>query len=228
MPNYDYDLIVIGSGPAGQRAAIQAAKLDKRVAIIERKAVLGGVSVNTGTIPSKTFREAVLDLSGFRERSFYGIVLHGQAEHHDRGPAAADRSGHPARSRPDPASTHTQPSGTDRRNSFLPRCAYREARLRGRPGSGWSRPTYIVIATGTEATMDPHIAFDGRRIITSDDILRWIKLPRTLAVVGAGVIGCEYASMFAALGVRVTLIDRGRACCRSSIPRSSTRSRTPS
>ncbi len=73
MPSYDYDLMVIGSGPAGQRAAIQAAKLDKRVAIIERKTVLGGVSVNTGTIPSKTFREAVLDLSGFRERSFYGM-----------------------------------------------------------------------------------------------------------------------------------------------------------
>src|SRR3954469_15696494 len=73
MPNYDYDLIVIGSGPAGQRAAIQAAKLDKRVTIVERKTVLGGVSVNTGTIPSKTFREAVLDLSGFRERSFYGM-----------------------------------------------------------------------------------------------------------------------------------------------------------
>ena len=72
MPTYDYDLIVIGSGPAGQRAAIQAAKLNKRVCLIERKTVLGGVSVNTGTIPSKTFREAVLDLSGFRERAFYG------------------------------------------------------------------------------------------------------------------------------------------------------------
>ena len=79
---YDYDLMVIGSGPAGQRAAIQAAKLDKRVALIERKTVLGGVSVNTGTIPSKTFREAVLDLSGFRERAFYGVVLHSKAEHH--------------------------------------------------------------------------------------------------------------------------------------------------
>src|SRR3712207_1476564 len=73
MPTYDYDMIVIGSGPAGQRAAIQAAKLDKRVAVVERKAVLGGVSVNTGTIPSKTLREAVLDLSGFRERQFYGV-----------------------------------------------------------------------------------------------------------------------------------------------------------
>src|SRR3954452_2002901 len=74
MPDFDFDLIVIGSGPAGQRAAIQAAKLDKRVAIVERKPVVGGVSVNTGTIPSKTFREAVLDLSGFRERSFYGMA----------------------------------------------------------------------------------------------------------------------------------------------------------
>src|ERR671917_665388 len=71
MATYDYDLLVIGSGPAGQRAAIQAAKLQKRVALVERKTVLGGVSVNTGTIPSKTLREAVLDLSGFRERAFY-------------------------------------------------------------------------------------------------------------------------------------------------------------
>src|SRR6266566_9347551 len=72
MPEYDYDLLVIGSGPAGQRAAIQAAKLDKRVAIVERKAVVGGVCINTGTIPSKTLREAVLHLSGYRERGLYG------------------------------------------------------------------------------------------------------------------------------------------------------------
>src|SRR6476620_11073278 len=73
MTPYDYDLFVIGSGPAGQKASVQDAKLDKRVALIERKPVLGGVSVNTGTIQSKTFREAVLDLSGFRERAFYGL-----------------------------------------------------------------------------------------------------------------------------------------------------------
>src|ERR1051325_9226348 len=72
MPEFDYDLLVIGSGPAGQRAAIQAAKLDKRVAIVERRAVVGGVSINTGTIPSKTLREAVLHLSGYRERGLYG------------------------------------------------------------------------------------------------------------------------------------------------------------
>src|SRR5712691_8488320 len=72
MPEFDYDLLVIGSGPAGQRAAIQAAKLDKRVAIVERRTVIGGVCTNTGTIPSKTLREAVLHLSGYRERGFYG------------------------------------------------------------------------------------------------------------------------------------------------------------
>src|SRR5438067_5752561 len=72
MPQFDYDLIVIGSGPAGQKAAIQAAKLDKRVAIVERKAVVGGVCINTGTIPSKTLREAVMHLSGYRERGIYG------------------------------------------------------------------------------------------------------------------------------------------------------------
>ena len=214
MPNYDYDLIVIGSGPAGQRAAIQAAKLDKRVAIVERKAVVGGVSVNTGTIPSKTFREAVLDLSGFRERAFYGAVLHGQAEHHDRGPAAAHRSGDPARNRRDRGiSSPATASSLSRRR--LPSSIAHTLRLdvRGRSrASGWSPPNIIVIATGTEATMDPHIPFDGQRIITSDDILRLDRLPRTIAVVGAGVIGCEYASMFAALG-------RARDADRSSGPR---------
>src|SRR5687768_7732861 len=72
MPDFDFDLLVIGSGPAGQRAAIQGAKLDKRVGVVERKMVVGGVCINTGTIPSKTLREAVLHLSGFRERSLYG------------------------------------------------------------------------------------------------------------------------------------------------------------
>ena len=82
MDDFDYDLLVIGSGPAGQRAAIQAAKLHKRVAIVERKAAVGGVSVNSGTIPSKTLREAVLHLSGYRERGRLRRVVHRQAAHH--------------------------------------------------------------------------------------------------------------------------------------------------
>jgi NAD(P) transhydrogenase len=208
MPTYDYDLIVIGSGPAGQRAAIQAAKLDKRVAIIERKTVLGGVSVNTGTIPSKTFREAVLDLSGFHERAFYGVsytvkqnitiedllLRADQVIRHE-----IDVIRHQL--------TRNRVEVIAATASFEDPHTVRLEFVDGR-GERQLSAEYIVISVGTEATMDPHIPFDGRRIITSDDILRLDRLPRTMAVVGAGVVGCEYASMFAALGVRITLIDR--------------------
>lgn len=208
MPTYDYDLIVIGSGPAGQRAAIQAAKLDKHVALIERKTVLGGVSVNTGTIPSKTFREAVLDLSGFHERSFYGasysvkqnitiedlLVRTDQVIRHEIDVTRLQLTRNNIDVIAATASFH---------DAHTVKVDYADGR-----GQRLITAEKIIIATGTEATMDPHIPFDGRRILTSDDILRLDRLPRTLAVVGAGVVGCEYASMFAALGVRVTLIDR--------------------
>jgi NAD(P) transhydrogenase len=208
MPTYDYDLIVIGSGPAGQRAAIQAAKLDKRVALVERKTVLGGVSVNTGTIPSKTFREAVLDLSGFRERAFYGVSY----------TVKQNITIEDLLLRTDQVIRHeidvTRHQLTRNRVELMAATASFEdahtIRMEFVDGRGERLVTAetIVIAVGTEATMDPHIPFDGRRIITSDDILRLDKLPRTMAVVGAGVVGCEYASMFSALGVRVTLIDK--------------------
>ena len=210
MPDFDYDLIVIGSGPAGQRAAIQAAKLDKRVALVERKSVVGGVSVNTGTIPSKTFREAVLDLSGFRERSFYGasytvkqnitiddlMIRTDQVIRHE-----IDVTRHQlSRNHIDLLSATA--SFVDAHTLKLDLVDEHDRGQRLITGD------IIVIATGTEATMDPHIPFDHRRILTSDDILKLDFLPRTLTVVGAGVIGCEYACMFAALGVRVTLIDK--------------------
>lgn len=208
MPKYDYDLIVIGSGPAGQKAAIQGAKLDKRVAIVERKTVLGGVSVNTGTIPSKTFREAVLDLSGFRERSFYGmsytvkqnitiedlLVRTDQVIRHE-----VDLIRHQL--------TRNRVELISATAGFYDAHTLKLDYVDGR-GARLVTTEFVIIATGTESTMDPHIPFDGKRIITSDDVLSLDKLPRTLAVVGAGVVGCEYASMFAALGVRVTLIDR--------------------
>ncbi len=210
MPDFDYDLIVIGSGPAGQRAAIQASKLDKRVALVERKSVVGGVSVNTGTIPSKTFREAVLDLSGFRERSFYGasytvkqnitiedlMLRTDQVIRHE-----IDVTRHQlARNRIELLCATA---------SFAdPHTLKLETVQDHERGQRLVTAGRIVIATGTEATMDPHIPFDHRRILTSDDMLKLDCLPRTLTVVGAGVIGCEYASMFAALGVRVTLIDK--------------------
>jgi len=201
-------MLVIGSGPAGQKAAIQAAKLDKRVVLIERKTVLGGVSVNTGTIPSKTFREAVLDLSGYRERAFYGVSY--TVKQNITIEDLLLRTDQVIRHEIDLTRlqlTRNQVEVVAATASFedahTVRLDYADSR-----GQRLVSADKIVIATGTEATMDPHIPFDGRRIITSDDILRLDRLPRTLAVVGAGVVGCEYASMFATLGVRVTLIDK--------------------
>jgi NAD(P) transhydrogenase len=208
MPDYDYDLLVIGSGPAGQRAAIQAAKLDKRVAIVERRAVVGGVCINTGTIPSKTLREAVLHLSGYRERGFYGasytvkqnITLQDllfRTDHVIRHEIDVTRH-QLVRNRVEvieASGAFVDPHTI--RLSFLDGRGYRDVTSRA-----------VIIATGTRATQDPHIPFDGRRIFISDDILHIDRLPRSLTVVGAGVIGCEYASIFAALGVRVTLIDQ--------------------
>jgi NAD(P) transhydrogenase len=208
MREFDYDLLVIGSGPAGQRAAIQGAKLDKRVALVERKAVLGGVSVNTGTIPSKTLREAVLDLSGYREREFYGasytvkqnitmqdlLVRMDKVIRHE-----IDVTRHQLmRNQVELLAATATFSGP---HSLI---------LDFVDGRGKREVTSdaIVVATGTEATKDEHIPFDARRILLSDDLLSLDRLPKTLTVVGAGVVGCEYASMFAALGVRVTLIDK--------------------
>src|SRR3954447_24185707 len=208
MPVYDYDMIVIGSGPAGQKAAIQAAKLDKRVALVERKTVLGGVSVNTGTIPSKTFREAVLDLSGFRERAFYGVSY--TVKQNITIEDLLLRTDQVIRHEIDLTRlqlTRNQVELISATASFQSQHGIRLDYVDGR-GQRLVTADKIIIATGTEATMDPHIPFDGRRIVTSDDIVRLDRLPRTLVVVGAGVVGCEYASMFAALGVRVTLIDK--------------------
>src|SRR3954447_11654346 len=208
MTPYDYDMLVIGSGPAGQKAAIQAAKLDKRVALIERKTVLGGCSVNTGTIPSKTFREAVLDLSGYRERAFYGVSY--TVKQNITIEDLLLRTDQVIRHEIDLTRlqlTRNQVELISATASFQSQHGIRLDYVDGR-GQRLVTADKIIIATGTEATMDPHIPFDGRRIITSDDILRLDRLPRTLVVVGAGVVGCEYASMFAALGVRVTLIDK--------------------
>jgi len=205
---YDYDLVVIGSGPAGQRAAIQGAKLDKRVAIIEKTTVVGGVSVNLGTIPSKTLREAVLDLSGFRSREFYGasyrvkenitiqdlLVRTNQVIAH-----GIDIARHQL------MRNHVELISANA--AFADPHTLRLDLIDGSTSRTVSAAK-IIIATGTETTRDSHVPFDGKRIFTSDDILHLDELPRSLAVVGAGVVGCEYASILAALGVRVTVVDQ--------------------
>lgn len=208
MAAYDYDLVVIGSGPAGQRAAIQGAKLDKRVAIIEKTTVVGGVSVNLGTIPSKTLREAVLDLSGFRSREFYGasyrvkenitiqdlLVRTNQVIAH-----GIDIARHQL------MRNHVELISANA--AFADPHTLRLDLIDGSTSRTVSAAK-IVIATGTETTRDSHVPFDGKRIFTSDDILHLDELPRSIAVVGAGVVGCEYASILAALGVRVTVVDQ--------------------
>jgi NAD(P) transhydrogenase len=208
---FDYDLLVIGSGPAGQRAAIQGAKLDKKVAIVERKAVVGGYCVNLGTIPSKTLREAVLELSGYRGHEFYGASY--TVKEHITMQDLLVRTNRVIENEIDVIRHQLMRNDVDvicAAASFAgPDSVHLDYVAGGHSRTVTARK--IVIAAGTETTRDPHVPFDGTRIFTSDDIPRLDRLPRTLAVVGAGVIGCEYACIFAALGVRVTLIDkRGR------------------
>ena len=207
-PTYDYDLLVIGSGPAGKRAAIQGAKLDKRVAVVERTTVLGGVSVNLGTIPSKTLREAVLDLSGYRSREFYGASY--TVKEHITMQDLLVRTNKVIQHEIDVTRHQLMRNGVELIAASASFCGPETVRLEYMDGSTARtvRAARIVIATGTDTTRDPHIPFDGKLVFTSDDVLNLDRLPRTLAVVGAGVIGCEYASIFAALGVRVTLIDQ--------------------
>ena len=205
--SYDYDLVVIGSGPAGQRAAIQGAKLEKRVAIIEKTTVVGGVSVNLGTIPSKTLREAVLDLTGFRSREFYGASY--RVKENITIKDLLVRTNQVIAHGIDVARHQLMRNHVELISAAASFVDAHTLKLDLIDGSTSRHITAgaIVVATGTETTRDGHVAFDGKRIFTSDDILHLDQLPRSIAVVGAGVIGCEYASIFAALGVRVTLID---------------------
>ncbi len=205
---FDYDLLVIGSGPAGQRAAIQGAKLNKKVVIVERRTVLGGCSVNLGTIPSKTLREAALELCGYRSREFYGASY--TVKQHITMQDLLFRTDRVIQHEIDVTRHQLMRNDVELIAATASFVAPDAVRLDYVDGTTSRRVTAkkIVIAAGAETTRDPHIPFDGERIFTSDDVLQLDRLPRTLAVVGAGVIGCEYASIFAVLGVRVTLIDK--------------------
>ena len=210
MTEYDYDLLVIGSGPAGQRAAIQAAKLNKRVAVIERKTILGGVCINTGTIPSKTLREAVMHFSGYREHNLYGASYTVK-----QNITMADllfRTDHVIQHELDIVRHQLQRNRVELISADASFVDANTVRLKFVDGRGWRdvRAANVVIATGTSATKSDRIPFDGKRVFISDDLLQLDHLPRTLTVVGAGVIGLEYASIFSALGVRVTIIDKRR------------------
>ncbi len=201
-----YDLIVIGSGPGGQRAAIQGAKAGKRVAMIEKQSAIGGVCINTGTIPSKTMREAVLHLSGFYSKNFYGA---------NRGAAATItmsdvifRIQRVVENEVGVTQDQLKRNGVDVLHGTGRFMDAHHLRVENGNGFAEIEGEYIVIATGTKPAANPKVPINGRNIIDSDQILSMPQIPRTLIVVGGGVIGVEYACMFATLGVRVIIVEK--------------------
>jgi NAD(P) transhydrogenase len=207
-PVYDFDLVVLGSGPAGQRAAIQAAKLGKHVAVVEKRAVVGGVCINTGTIPSKTLREAALHLSGFLHRNVYGSAY--SVKNDITMQDLMVRTDHVIRTEIDVTHHQLRRNGVkvlSASATFVDPHTLSLDFADGRSTREISTDK-VVIAVGTECTRAPEIPFDGKTIFTNDDILTLENIPRSLAIIGAGVIGLEYATIFATLGVRVTLIDK--------------------
>jgi NAD(P) transhydrogenase len=201
-----YDLLVIGSGPAGQRAAIYATKLGKRSAVVERMRNIGGVSINTGTIPSKTMREAVLHLSGYNYRSIYGMNY--KVKEKITMADLAFRVQHVIKTEIDVTEAQLSRNGID----VLPGIASFEDATHVKVTNEGGTQTYeaknVIIATGTKPADSPRVPINGRSIVNSDQILDLQNLPKSLIVVGGGVIGVEYTCMFAALGVRVTLIEK--------------------
>ena len=194
---YEYDLVAIGSGPAGQRAAVQAAKLGKRVAVIEKNRCVGGLCVETGTIPSKTFREAVWALRGAPGAGARPTAEQLLARVSDVVRREIEVMDDQLR-RNDVAVIRGEAQFQDPHTLLV----------RSESGSRAVSAATIVVAVGTRAVTPPGAVLDGEVAITSDDIIRLKRLPRAMTVVGGGVVGIEYASIFAALGVEVALVER--------------------
>jgi NAD(P) transhydrogenase len=201
-----YELIVIGSGPGGQRAAIQAVKAGHRTALIEKQTSVGGVCINTGTIPSKTMREAVLHLSGFYDHSFYGANYHSKDQI-----TMADLNFRVQRVIENEVSViqdQLKRNGVDLIHGVGSFTDPHHIRVESNNGFSDFEGEYIILATGTKPASNPKVPINGRNIINSDQILAMPQVPRTLIVVGGGVIGVEYACMFATLGVRVIIVEK--------------------
>ena len=204
-----YDLIVIGSGPAGQRAAIQGAKSGKKVALIERREVIGerkGVCVNSGTIPSKTMREAVLHLSGYNYQNIYGVSY--RVKEKITMADLAFRVQHVIKTEIDVTSAQLSRNGIEVMTGVASFKGPNTVVVTNARGTNEITGDNIVIGTGTKPAATATVKINGSSIINSDQVLEMQNLPRTLIVVGGGVIGVEYTCMFAALGVRVTLIEK--------------------
>ena len=210
MASHDhFDLLVIGCGPAGEKAGAQAAYFGKRVAVIERAEHTGGSCINTGTVPSKTLRESALYFSGLKQRGLYGIdyslkenlTVH-DFMHHEREVVEMERK------------RILKNLALHQIEFFHGQAAFEDDHtilVSGAEGTHRLRAEIILIASGSKPHRPPEIAFDDIHTFDSDTFLQMARIPKSLAVIGGGVIGCEYASIFMALGVSVTLVD-GRDC----------------
>ena len=205
MEKYDFDLLVIGTGPSGQKAAVQGAKAGKKVAIVDKRDLMGGVCVNTGTIPSKTLREAVLYLSGHREKNIYGASYRVKEKI-----SMADlnfRCDYVMRNEMDVIAHQLQRNGIEFFNGIAKFLDEHTVLVTAADGDQTVTAANVIVSVGTSPTRRKDIPFKEDIIFTSDGLLQMHDIPKSLAVIGGGVIGIEYASIFAALGVRVTVID---------------------
>jgi NAD(P) transhydrogenase len=204
----EYDLVVIGSGPGGQKAALAAAKLGKSVAVIEHRQMLGGVCVNTGTIPSKTLREAVLHLTGMNQRELYGSSY--RVKERITPADLQERTAHVVKRETDVIRDQLVRNRVD---LFTGHGRFVDANTVSveSPSEAEQRSVtghFFVVATGTTPRRPDGVTFDEDRVLDSDGIVNLKFVPASMAVVGAGVIGIEYASIFAALGTKVTVIEK--------------------
>lgn len=203
---FQYDLVVVGSGPAGRRGAIQAAKLGKKVLVIEQGKRVGGVSVHTGTIPSKTLRETALNLSGWRERGFYGRSYRVKQEI-----SAEDLRRRLLITLDHEVEVLEHQFARNRVQHIRGKASFVDANtlqvIKDDGDTMTVTGASILLAVGTKPFRPDYMPFDHKTVLDSDELLDIEELPRTMAVIGAGVIGIEYATIFSALDTAVTVID---------------------
>jgi len=201
-----FDLLVVGSGPAGRRGAIQAAKLGKKVLVIEQGKRVGGVSVHTGTIPSKTLRETALNLSGWRERGFYGRAYRVKQEI-----SAEDLRRRLLITLDHEVEVLEHQFARNRVQHIRGKASFVDPQtmqiLKDDGEVVTVGAASILLAVGTKPFRPDYMPFDGKTVLDSDELLEIEELPRSMVVIGAGVIGIEYATIFSALDTQVTLID---------------------
>jgi len=204
---YEFDVLVLGSGPGGQKAAIAAAKLGRRVAVVERRHMIGGVCINTGTIPSKTLREAVIYLTGMSQREMYG-----QSYRLKDDITVADLAARTEHVIGREIDVIRNQLSRNRIRLLTGTARFHDPHTLGVTDDSGRESTVtadkIVIAAGTRPARPDSVDFDDRTIVDSDGIIHLERVPQSMVVVGAGVIGIEYASMFAALGTKVTVVER--------------------